>query len=189
MNRYIIQIPNEREKIYSRITFIILSLQFFAFGYVLLMSPTILSSGLALSGLILNAVPWLYYLLNKKNAGAKILATSGIISAFIWMYFGNYFPGTMLLLFTLAGIFAGQKKVIIFTDTFIEFPSFPPRKYFWNQIEKVVYKDDILTIDLKNNQLIQVNVTGQFATQAEAEQFNEWCTEKLLQKEIIPGRG
>ncbi len=56
----------------------------------------------------------------------------------------------------------------------IVFNSFPQKKYTWNEITNIVLKDGLLTIDLKNNTLIQHNTDSATDANIEAE-FNQFC--------------
>ena len=95
------------------------------------------------------------------------------------MYFGNYFLGLLLLIFTAFGFFANKKKAILFSDEGIVYPSFPEKNYKWEEVSQVILKDDILTIDLKNNHLIQLNVNEASAREIDAPSFNSFCEKKL----------
>jgi hypothetical protein len=177
VNTFEIEIPNDRLKTYKIVTFIILTLNFLGFGYVFLRTSSI-ASLFAIIGLVLNAVPWLYYLLNKKHLKNPIIETSLIITACIWLYFGNIWMGIMLLFFGVMGFFANKKPAIVFSDDGIEYPSFPIKKYAWVDVAQVIWKDDILTIDLKDNKLLQFNIDKAFAEGFDVEGFNTFCKKK-----------
>ncbi len=178
MNRFTIEIPNERAETYRLITFIVITLNFFGFGYIFLQSHRTLSSSLAVAAIVFNAVPWIYYLLNKKHLRSPAIEITGIASAFMWMYFGNYLLGILLMIFTVFGFFASKKREIIFSDEGILFPSFPEKKYNWEEVSQAILKDDILTIDLMNNKLIQTNISEE-GGRVNVKQFNDFCMQML----------
>lgn len=60
----------------------------------------------------------------------------------------------------------------------IAFNSFPRKTIFWKDVTNVVLKDGLLTIDLKNNTLIQKQVNDPVEKQIEDE-FNHFCKEQL----------
>jgi hypothetical protein len=170
-----ITIPNERIKSYKLITFIILSLNFFGFGFVFLKTTGTISY-LAILLLIITAVPWSYYLLNKKHIKFPGVEISFIASACLWFYIGNAWMAIFLLLFIAIGFFANKKPIIHFTEEGIEYPAFPPKKYAWDDVQNVIWKDDMLTIDLKNNTLHQVNIEKDLVNTVNTDFFNSWCT-------------
>jgi hypothetical protein len=182
VNTFEIVIPNERQKTYKIFTFIMLTLNFLGFGYVFLRTSGT-ASLLAIAGLVLNTAPWLYYLLNKKHFKTPIVETALIASALLWLYFGNLWMGLLLLFFSIIGLFANKKPTILFSNDGVLFPSFPPKNYLWSVIEQVIWKDNILTIDLKNNKLIQFNIDKDFAKDFPVKLFNEFCFEKVQHSE------
>jgi hypothetical protein len=174
-----IEIPNDRLKTYKIVTFIILTLNFLGFGYVFLRTSSI-QSMVSVFGIICSAVPWLYYLLNKKHLKTPIIEISLISSACIWLYFGNIWMGIMLVVFGIIGFFANKKPAILFSETGISYPSFPVKKYAWADVVQAIWKDDILTIDLKDNKLLQFNIDKAFAEGFNVDGFNNFCKEKTL---------
>lgn len=174
LNNFAIPIPNERLKTYKVFTFIILTLNFLGFGYVFLQTNST-ASAVAIVGLVLNAVPWLYYLLNKKHIKSPVIEITIIVSALLWIYFGNFWMGIIMLFFAAMSFFTNKKQVILFNEEGILYPSFPVKKYAWADVVQVIWKDDILTIDLKDNKLLQFNIEKDFAKGFESVRFNEWC--------------
>ena len=63
---------------------------------------------------------------------------------------------------------------VAFDDEEIVFNSFPKQRYLWDAVNNVVLKDGLLTIDLKNNTLIQKEVNDPVSADIEAE-FNRFC--------------
>ena len=180
MKTFVIEIPNERLKTYKKVAFIILTLNFLGFGYVFLRTIDN-ESFIAVAALVLNAVPWLYFLLNKKNIKTPVIEFVFILSSFICVYFGNIWMGIMLLLFAVMSFFTNKKTTVTVNAEGVTYPSFPVKKYTWAEIIQVLCKDDILTIDLKDNKLLQLNIDKSFAEGFDANAFNEFCR---LQKEI-----
>jgi len=65
--------------------------------------------------------------------------------------------------------------------------SFPKKYYYWNEISNAVIKDGILTIDLRNNHLIQKEIENPGSDKAERD-FNEFCRERLLAEKARPAQ-
>ncbi len=156
-----------------------LTLNFLGFGYVFLRTNGT-DSIFAIVALILNAVPWLYYLLNKKHIKSPVIEIKLIASSFLWMYFGNFWVGILLPGFAFMSFFTNKKQVILFNDEGIIYPSFPVKKYAWADVLQVIWKDDILTIDLKDNKLLQFNIEESFAEGFDVVGFNNWCERKQV---------
>ena len=175
MSQYKIAIPNERLKTYKIVTFLILTLNFLGFGYVFVQTSGS-GSYIAIAALLVNTVPWVYYLLNKNHLKTPSIEITFVASAIIWLYFGNFWMGIMLLAFGFIGFVANKKPIIIFTEEGIEYPSFPVKKYAWADVAQVIWKDDILTIDMKDNKLLQFNIERDFAEKFDSNGFNAFCS-------------
>ena len=75
-------------------------------------------------------------------------------------------------MFTVIGYFANKEKVIIFSDEGILYPSFPEKSYQWDKVAQVVWKDDILSIDLKNNKLMKFKIDKTFTEKFDSHLFH-----------------
>ena len=76
------------------------------------------------------------------------------------------------------GYFANKEKVIIFSDDGIQYPSFPEKMYTWDEVDQVIWKDDILSIDLKNNKLMQFRIEKRFSETFDDIAFTQWVNNK-----------
>ncbi len=180
MNYFEILLPNEKIKTYNVITFIIISLNFFGFGLSFLKSSGF-TSLLFIIGLLLNAVCWIFYIINKRHIKKNIPEIVFLVSAVIWMITNNYLIGAMLILFAIMGFLVNRKRFIIFSDDGIQYPSFVTKKFEWQNVNQVIYKDEILTIDLDNNQFIQLKIENLDANEKIDEYaFNSFCKSKIV---------
>jgi hypothetical protein len=85
------------------------------------------------------------------------------------------------ILYLIAAVLEKPAKVlpeVAFDKKEIVFNSIPSKKFKWEQVNNVVLKDNILTIDLKNNQLIQKTVKAEVTPEQEKE-FNAFCAEQI----------
>ncbi len=179
MNHFEIAIPNDKIKTYNLITFIIISLNFFGFGLSFLKSVGFLSY-IFIIGLVINAICWIFYISNKRHIKNNIPDIIFLVSAVIWMITNNYLIGAMLILFTIIGFLTSRKRFIIFSDEGIQYPSFLTKKYEWQNVHQVIYKDDVLTIDLKNNQFIQLKIDNlDIENETDVNTFNRFCASKI----------
>ena len=72
---------------------------------------------------------------------------------------------------------------VAFDGVEIVFNSFPKKILLWPNVNNVVLKDGLLTIDLKNNTLIQKHVNDPVEKQVEQE-FNDFCKEQFSHKKL-----
>jgi hypothetical protein len=93
----------------------------------------------------------------------------------------------MAALYAIAGLFERQVKFpqeIGFSEKEIAFNTFPKRKLGWKEINNALIKDGIITIDQKNNKLLQKEIDLGVSLQVEKE-FNEFCRKQLQQSEAL----
>lgn len=174
-----IDIPNEKAATYKIVTLIVLLLNFFMFGFVFMHASAASSSAAAVAGLLCSGIATVYYLLNKKHLRSPYLEMIFFADAVLWLLWANYIAALLMVIFSFLSYYATKKIQITFTDDEIIYPSFPVKKYAWSEVENVVWKDDILTIDLKSNKLLQLNINKSFAEGFDAAAFNEFAAQRI----------
>jgi len=153
--------------------------------------------------LILNLVGLLFitYLKDFKNWGPFIVAAIAIFSAFISFYFRNknerstltgvffvlslawilagyWVVGVLNILFMILHTASLQKPIVSINERQVIYPSFPKKKIDWQELSNLIIKDGLLTIDFKNNKIIQQQVADISSTIDEKE-FNDFCRQQL----------
>lgn len=84
----------------------------------------------------------------------------------------------LLIIVALIGFYINRKKVVTISDDGIRYPFFIDKSISWTEIENIRLRDDILTIDLKNNQLFQSPViTG--GPHQDEKAFNDYCLKRM----------
>lgn len=176
MKKYEILLQNKKVKIYSTISGLIVLLNFIAFIYSGI-------SGLAknvwypFAGAGILVVIFAFQVLYRKNQETKfdLLFATVIIT---WLFMQLYWPAVInLLLYSLYSVTA-RKLIVIVAEEGIIYPSFPKKTFDWNELNNMMVKDDLLTIDLKNNRLIQQLVEDGIDPINEKE-FNDFCSGQL----------
>jgi len=118
----------------------------------------------------------------KKISFAILLVCAGIGLSF----FAE--TGHVDSLFILAGIaekYLNKNKEIGFSETGIVMTGLFPKKYSWSELNNVIIKDDLLTIDFKNNKVLQhfTDDEEDDEYEVESDEFNEYCKERLREVE------
>ena len=91
-----------------------------------------------------------------------------------YFYSGNW---KLTALYFVVALLEKPVKVlpeIAFDENEIVFNSFPKKTYSWKELNNVVVKDGIVTIDFKNNTLIQKETDADISAEDEKE-FNNFC--------------
>lgn len=114
----------------------------------------------------------------KKISFATLLVCAGLGLSFFTE------TGTIDSLFILAGIaekYLNKNKEIGFSDTGIVISGLFPKKYNWSALNNIVIKDDLLTMDFKNNKVLQQYTDDEEDDEYEVEsdEFNDYCKGRL----------
>jgi hypothetical protein len=122
---------------------------------------------------------WIYYSFRFKKNNPTFFRLALMIAGLGWLLQ----PGWELVsgIYFLAAILEKQAKFpreIAFDEEEIVVNSLPKKYYSWQDLNNVVIKDGILTIDFKNNKLIQKEIESDTSAREEQE-FNEFCVGRL----------
>jgi hypothetical protein len=123
---------------------------------------------------------YLYFKTDKEIRYSKAL----LVAALVWMKM-PYFQW-LLIVFAVLAVLEYQAKLspeIGFSSDLVVFNRLFRKKYSWNEIDNVVLKDGVLTIDFKNNKLFQKEIDSGENEASEME-FNLWSQERLRDKKI-----
>jgi len=176
---YSIEIPNEKVTTYKLVTLIIAIINALAFAYAYLQSQQ--GVGILLMGALVATGSLILYAIrnNKKNASAFRIEISFGICAIIWFITGNFWLGLPLLVFALMGMIIHKKPMIMVNEEAIHYPSLTGAIWPWETIEWVILKDGILTVEKKDNHLLQVTLDQKVAADINEAAFNSFCAECL----------
>ncbi|HSN61979.1 MAG TPA: hypothetical protein VLR49_13660 [Ferruginibacter sp.] len=179
---YSIEIPNEKLATYRVVTFIIAIINLLAFGYIIFYSNDGAILSLLYIGFIVSLLALILFIIKHYGRLFKSfrIEIAFLISGCIWLISANYLVGVLILLFAFLGLIANKKPVIYFTKEQIRYPSFPEKIFLWPEVDFVILKDDILTIELKNNQLFQFTLEKKVANGIDAVAFNLFCNQQLI---------
>lgn len=177
MEIFKIEIPNTKARSYQFITIFLLLMNIVLFAFYLMGSDTIFKSIIATAGLVLNLVSigFQFYQTRTKKFFQFNSVYAILVSAIFWLLLGNFMVALPLFLLGFLGFYANKKLIIEVSKTGIVYPSFPQKHFEWNTVSQTMVKDDILTIDLKNNQLLQFNLPPEELSGLEVQIFNTFC--------------
>jgi hypothetical protein len=177
MHNYSIVLPNTKAATYRLVTLIVAILNCLMFAFILFSDGTERNESMAITGLVINGAGLLFFILVayfQFNLSFRI-EIEMIVTSILWACMGKYLLAVFLLLFAIIGFYANKKWVIHFNKEGIRYPSFPPKQFSWAEVEQVILKDDILTIDLRNNKLFQFTIDRNVNASIHENAFNEFC--------------
>lgn len=177
MEKYSISLPNEKAKTYEIVTIIILIINTLvsAFTYFSANEPYLIN--IHLWGSIIGLVSLCLILLNRFKKLTYVVPPEipFFILSVTWFLSGWYLLALCIIAVGIIGIYARKKFIVVFTEDGINYPSFPRKLFLWKDVSNVVLKDGYLTIDLKNNILIQALVSKDSFDAVNESAFNTFC--------------
>jgi len=181
MQSFELILKNERIKAYK--TFILF---FIALNIIFLIALAIITHDSAVRAKSLVAVIMTIFVfaaehyLRKKNKqysgkGAVLLCVviTYLLLQYWWMALGIFIVGI------LYAVSLRSLNVQVNTDRII-YPSFPKKILKWSELDNIILKDGLLTVDFKNNKLAQAEVVrGDNDSAVNEQEFNDFCRGQL----------
>lgn len=178
MTQWTICLRNEKLILYNRLSRFILFFLFTFFCYFLvfsdLKSVKIKSTVVILLLALFTALQY-YFRNTKYQFGNRIFFYILIIG---WVTIENYWLAAITLFFEVLSTITTRQLNVGFNTQNITYPSFPPKQIKWKELNQVILKDGLLTIDFKSDKLIQQHIDENKTTVNEKD-FNDFCKKQL----------
>ncbi len=118
----------------------------------------------------------LFFIRPEKEKSILAVFTFTLIIA-AWLMMKELLPATVNLLILLLFKISTRPLKIKVSKENISYPSFPVQNIAWNELNNIILKDGLLTIDLKNNKIYQhypdeINLVDEVT-------FNLFCKQNL----------
>jgi hypothetical protein len=169
-------IPNNSKAlvIFSNIILLLFPALFFLLSYFI---PTeqksFINAGITLLAMLL------VYLIFKKLPWAKNMYTLLYFFAAVFLFKKTFIlPGLIIIVLCLLHIWALAVKSIFISQHHVQLNPPLGKRYDWNALQNVVLKDGLLTLDFKNNKLLQTPISIEHS-KTDTKQFNDFCQERL----------
>ena len=183
--QYVVTLRNTSRRYIDRFSLGVLLISVFFFLREQVIHPRI-QYGHLLCSLLIAGMVGRNLLIRRNQADRTVFYSSALfIAAIGWVVMP--FNQWLVLPFGLMGIFERQAKIpleIGFSDHKIVFNTLLRRKYQWNDFNNIVLKDDLLTLDFKNNRLLQRETVDEEGDAGEDE-FNDYCREQLAKAQSV----
>ncbi len=182
MDKFSIILPNEKKGTYKILTILISVINIVGFTYLstCVAEDSSIHNLSSLGGAII-FTPLISYFFYKKGRETNFfhIVFSFFLASIFWMLVGFYLIGFLLLVFSIMGYITMRKLKIDFCVDFISYPSLPRKKMEWNEVSNLILKDNILTIDFKNNKLIQHTINENENKGLDETAFNTFVQQQL----------
>ncbi len=181
MKSFEITLKNDKLKQYDRIALFIIIINLALFIYLAVSTEikSVKTAAIICSIFIIIALGIDYFLTSKKNntdSPYKLAAEYTI--SFAWFQIGYWWIAIITFLLGTLYLIAKRPLLVSIIKESISYPSFPKKKLFWSELNNIILKDGLLTIDLKNNRFIQQSV-DENKTSVNEQEFNDFCSEQL----------
>lgn len=183
MSQFIFILKNEKTASYKKSILAIIGLVVLFFLYLAFSTDDnqIKNFSLIATGFITLSFGLQYFLKKSNKEFSAVFTSIGfVIFVFItWQLWWQAFAMIIILLFYFWSI--RTPKVYISKEAII-FPSLPAKHIKWESLNNLLLKDNLLTIDFKNNKLIQAElISGQKEGIINEKIFNDFCKQQLNQ--------
>ncbi|MGZ8557076.1 MAG: hypothetical protein ACXWWC_02015 [Chitinophagaceae bacterium] len=112
---------------------------------------------------------------NKKYSGKGVTLLYFVLGYLLLHYWWMALAVIIVAIFYAISI---RKLIVYVNSTQIIYPSFPKRIYDWSDLSNIILKDDLLTIDFKDNRIIQ-QLTEKTEHPVNEKEFNDFCKSHL----------
>ena len=174
MQKFELEVRNEKIKTYRLICLLIVILNSLLFT-ALLFDPGTRQNGFIAIVFIGAYTIFRYYKSKRSKLSFFFDEWILFLVMMLWVVENNYlFAVSNMILFLLFSA-AIDKTVFAFDHVRIKQKNFPWKKYSWDQLSNVILKDNMLTMDFKNNRLLQVRTDSEI----NESDFNEYAMEQI----------
>ena len=182
-------IKNEKTRNYRLISQLLVIFNLLGFVFVTIQNEGSIAKNYAiLFGLLITAVYTFFTVtewVTKKSLPDFWHRSVFFFCSLAWFKQGHWWLSIALLLFIILDIIAHRKLIVIVAENNILIPYFPVKKAGWNELNNVILKDGLLTIDFKNNRLFQQLILNSDRDVNEKD-FNDFCRTQLTKQRPLP---
>jgi len=180
MEKFLLTLKNAKLRSYYLIRWLLLFLNIIALYIISFSKSGGYGDRFGITGILILALLFLF--VKKKEhqgtlkRGGGILAIN-IIVVILWINYQLYLPAVATLIFEGLFLYSTRRLEVLISLKGITYPSLPTKEINWQELQNIILKDGILTIDFRNDKLIQQEIEeDEFLNEKE---FNEFCKQQL----------
>ncbi len=172
MQQFDITLVNEKERSFRLMIFFFAVLHLMFFIYLFFVERFKKD---AILGLILLAVYIIYRVLECKHYKQRFSFSPGFFLIYLLAY-SLFWLAVIDTVLSILSTIALQKTIFNFSAERIETRIIPWKKYTWDEFNNVMIKDNFLTLDFKNNKLLQAKIAN---TDMDENTFNAFAAQQI----------
>ncbi|MBC7947238.1 MAG: hypothetical protein H7Y42_05110 [Chitinophagaceae bacterium] len=181
MNKFQLVLKNEKLKTYRMIRFILLLLNLGGMVLLLVQAETGRQMIWPIITIISISFFFLFTIIEFANHTFSYDGWPRLIyiwSAIAWLKTEFWWLAILLVGLAILDYLTHRRQVVTVSKEHISYPSLSNKTIEWDELSNIILKDGWLTIDFKNNKLIQYPVVlGD--NEFREKDFNEFCTKRL----------
>ena len=175
MPRFTIMLKNDKLKTYTVISWLIIALNFISFVYIGVSGISKIANLPYYAAGILLLIFFARFLSKREEFENDSISLCFMVAIIAWIVLQFYWVVVIIFFLFLFQDISRRKLTVLVYDDRIIYPSFPKRTIVWEELNNVILKDAILTIDLKNNKVFQ----NEIISPTSEIDFNEFCNTHL----------
>ena len=176
MKQFELILKNEKEVSYKRISIFLLALNLVGILFITYLKDFKSWGPFIMAAIAIFSAFVAFYFRNKNERSP--LTGAFFVLSLAWILAGYWVAGLLNTLFMILHVSALQKPIVSINESQVIYPSFPKKKIDWQELSNLILKDGLLTIDFKNNRIIQQQIADISSTIDEKE-FNDFCRQQL----------
>lgn len=183
MQQFEFTLPNEKKRSYNRFALLLIILSGLSVAINHLsggIHPPFKGSVFFFISLLLLICQFLVIIGNDVHRFLILFIAGSLAISFYWYFYGPWWAGLLYLILTLLYVLAQRKLKVEIDQQQIIYPSFPKQIIRWDELNNLVLKDGLLTIDFKNDKIIQ-QYPDLKTNPVNEQEFNEFCQQQLHQ--------
>lgn len=174
MEKFEIVLKNSKIKTYRQITLLLVVLNTLFFIYFLF-DDALRKTAIISEGVIILFTVFSFYKTKKAKQSFFLSEWVFFLLMLLWIQFDNYWIATVSMILFLLCTAATDKLTYDFNFVLIKQKNFPWNKYSWDQMTNVILKDTVLTMDFKNNRIIQAEIENEDINERDFNGFVKSC--------------
>lgn len=181
MNQFVFTIKDNNQKAFNIFFWFLYFLHLIAASVIVVNTKVSFYKNSALANFVLLVLlTAIFYIFKSKIRLYSYQLLLLVVMVLFWPLQSAWLPFvvvTTIIIFALRVL--KTKSTAIFTTEKVHIKrSLFTKEYAWAVMENVVLKDNLLSVDLKNNHLIQLELATESSTTNETE-FNQFCLQQL----------
>lgn len=180
--QYTFVLKNEKSKKYRIISQLLVFFNLLGFVLLLINSEKRIASNFWLLFSIIATAVFCFFTVIERVSKKPMVdfwhRSIFVYCAFAWLKEGFEWVSILLVIFLLLDLLANRKLMVKISEKEIVLPAIPLKNINWIELNNVILKDDLLTIDFKNNKLFQHLILNS-DWDVDEKEFNEFCRQQL----------